>query len=260
MFELSIANHDGTLVIDSREVAKAIEMRHSDLLEKIGNYKDFLTNGKFRSLDFFIESTYIDGKGETRPCYLLTRKGCDMVANKMTGEKGVLFTAAYVQRFEEMEKSLRSSMSNLDMLEYAVKAMREIDTRQKEQAIQLEAVNRKVESIGNTIAINPNGWRKSTHNAIVQIAQKLGGNHFIVDVQREIYKLMKDRFAFDVKRRLENRRARMAFDGASVTAMKKLNYLDVISESKPAIEAYVQIVRELCLKYNVALTSEKETA
>ena len=27
-----------------------------------------------------------------------------MVANKMTGEKGVLFTAAYVTKFEEMEK------------------------------------------------------------------------------------------------------------------------------------------------------------
>jgi phage regulator Rha-like protein len=30
-----------------------------------------------------------------------------MVANKMTGEKGVLFTAAYVIKFEEMEKTLK---------------------------------------------------------------------------------------------------------------------------------------------------------
>ena len=31
-----------------------------------------------------------------------------MVANKLTGEKGVLFTAEYVTRFEEMEKQLQT--------------------------------------------------------------------------------------------------------------------------------------------------------
>lgn len=62
--------------------------------------------GKFSSVDFFIPHTYTDSKGEQRPCYLLTKKGCDMVANKMTGEKGVLFTAAYVTAFEKMRKNL----------------------------------------------------------------------------------------------------------------------------------------------------------
>lgn len=76
--ELTIFNHDGVLVVDSREVARWIEMRHSDLLEKVGGYNTALTNGKFRPLDFFISSTYVDPKGEVLPCYLLTCKGCDM--------------------------------------------------------------------------------------------------------------------------------------------------------------------------------------
>jgi hypothetical protein len=37
------------------------------------------------------------------PCYLINKPGCEMVANKLTGEKGVLFTAAYVAKFNEME-------------------------------------------------------------------------------------------------------------------------------------------------------------
>ncbi len=57
-------------------------------------------------VDFFIESTYQDGKGETRPNFLITKKGCDMIANKTTGKKGVLFTAAYVTAFEEMRQAL----------------------------------------------------------------------------------------------------------------------------------------------------------
>jgi len=40
------------------------------------------------------------------PCYLITKKGCDMIANKLTGRKGVLFTAAYVTAFEEMRSRL----------------------------------------------------------------------------------------------------------------------------------------------------------
>ena len=36
-----------------------------------------------------------------------------MVANKLTGEKGVLFTAAYVTRFEEMEKEIAMKQFNL---------------------------------------------------------------------------------------------------------------------------------------------------
>ncbi len=62
---------------------------------------DYISNaGDFSRVDFFILSTYQDSKGETRPCYLLTKKGCDMVANKMTGEKGVLFTAADAEKID----------------------------------------------------------------------------------------------------------------------------------------------------------------
>jgi DNA-binding XRE family transcriptional regulator len=59
------------------------------------------------ALDFFILDTYQDSKNETRPRYLITKKGCDMIANKMIGEKGVLFTAVYVTKFEEMEKTIK---------------------------------------------------------------------------------------------------------------------------------------------------------
>lgn len=106
MNNLTVINHNGFNVVDSREVAEMVGKRHADLLETIRGYIDHLTNGNFRSLEFFILSSYQDEKGETRACYLLTRKGCDMVANKMTGEKGVLFTAAYVTKFEEMENAL----------------------------------------------------------------------------------------------------------------------------------------------------------
>lgn len=95
------------LVTDSREVAEMTGKEHKQLLKDIRKYNQYLNEGKVSPVEFFIESSYKDTKGETRPCYLLTRKGCDMVANKMIGKKGVLFTAAYVTKFEDMEKKLK---------------------------------------------------------------------------------------------------------------------------------------------------------
>lgn len=43
------------------------------------------------------------------PCYLCTRKGCEMIANKLTGQKGVAFTALYINAFHKMEKHIREN-------------------------------------------------------------------------------------------------------------------------------------------------------
>jgi Rha family phage regulatory protein len=95
-------------VVDSREVAEMVGKEHKNLLRDIKGYAEILESSNLSSQNFFIKDTYkVEGNNKTYDCFLLTRKGCDMVANKMTGEKGVLFTAEYVTKFEEMEKSLK---------------------------------------------------------------------------------------------------------------------------------------------------------
>ncbi|EGS9997880.1 Rha family transcriptional regulator [Clostridium perfringens] len=93
-------------VTDSRVVAENAEIRHTDLLRKIKGYEEVLLNAKLRSADFFIEDSYKDSTGKENKCYQLTKQGCEMVANKMTGKKGVLFTATYVQAFNQMQEQL----------------------------------------------------------------------------------------------------------------------------------------------------------
>ena len=99
--------------ITTLEVAEMMEVAHSDLLKKIEGRKDrkgyiqILNEGQMSVVDFFHKSFYVDAKGEERPCYEVTRMGCDFLANKSTGEKGVIFTARYVKRFREMENRIR---------------------------------------------------------------------------------------------------------------------------------------------------------
>lgn len=109
MNELKAYDFHGKKVIDSRDVAEMVERSHAELLKSIRIYSEYLAEGEIPSGDFFIESTYLDGNNQPRPNFLITKKGCDMIANKMTGKKGVLFTAAYVTAFEEMRQAIAAA-------------------------------------------------------------------------------------------------------------------------------------------------------
>ncbi|MPM66223.1 hypothetical protein SDC9_113130 [bioreactor metagenome] len=92
--------------IDSREVAAMVDKQHKNLLRDIQSYIGYLKEDaelNFEPGNFFVESIYMDANGQPRPCFLITKQGCEMVANKLTGKKGVLFTARYVKKFNEME-------------------------------------------------------------------------------------------------------------------------------------------------------------
>lgn len=144
MNELKVFEKNGQLLTDSRNVAKMIGKRHDHLIRDISGYLKVMngtdpkvgvsdSNGlKIEPVDFFIESTYKDDTGRTLPCYLLTKKGCDMVANKLTGQKGVLFTAAYVTAFEQMRECIKTG-----------KALPDDESRKlRARAMALNAANR----------------------------------------------------------------------------------------------------------------------
>lgn len=127
MNQLQVINRNGKLTIDSREVAEMIGKRHDHLLRDIDAYVEVIkktTAPNFGVSDFFVESTYKDATGRTLKCYEVTRKGCNMVANKMTGEKGILFTAEYVTRFDEMEHRLQSGVPVLTERQAVIQSLK----------------------------------------------------------------------------------------------------------------------------------------
>ena len=114
-----ITTNDGVNVIDSREVAKMIGKDHKDVIRMIDGYepKDgskkrkivgiipTLAKGNVTPSKYFVESSYSNNNREYK-CYLCTKMGCEMIANKLTGEKGILFSAKYVEAFNDMQDAL----------------------------------------------------------------------------------------------------------------------------------------------------------
>lgn len=92
-------------VVSSREVAENFNKRHSDVIRTI---EAKLTNAKLRSLNYFIETNYIDAKGEIRKEYLLTRDGFSFIVMGFTGEKADEFKINYIKAFNMMENELKA--------------------------------------------------------------------------------------------------------------------------------------------------------
>jgi len=116
---LVIVERKGGFYADSRNVAEWVGKRHDHLIRDIDGYCDDLQNptlgnadnkGIPRPEEFFIPGKFKaeTGNGMNRQyrLYWITRKGCEFVANKLTGRKGTLFTAAYIERFHQMEQLL----------------------------------------------------------------------------------------------------------------------------------------------------------
>ena len=187
-------NFNGQPTLDSREIAKMIGKRHRDLIRDIRRYiSDMTPSAKLRPAQFFIESNYKDANGQFRPCYLLTKQGCEFVANKLTGRKGTIFTATYVSLFNEYEAEHNGKLitnGNFDFqrqdLEYhrryvAVKEQEaankraelliKIGDRQEEehyrQAYYTEATNQLMFPITNGLAVTAGA-----------IAEQLGTNAY----------------------------------------------------------------------------------
>lgn len=89
--------------LDSREVAEMVGKEHKNIIRDIRGYVKELGELKIEPTNFFTESEYTDKSNRKKPCYLVTKKGCEFIAHKLTGVKGTEFTAKYINRFHEME-------------------------------------------------------------------------------------------------------------------------------------------------------------
>lgn len=147
MTQLQLINEHGKIYADSRQVAEMIGKDHAMLMRSIRNYEEILATAKLQAPDFFSKSSYLDNQGKLRPCYKLTRKGCDMVANKLTGAKGILFTAEYVTRFEEMEKQLQtqSQLPNFNDPVASARAWADAMEAKQKALLELKEAQPKIE-------------------------------------------------------------------------------------------------------------------
>ena len=124
---------------------------------------------------------------------------------------------------------------------------------QEQHTEALKTVDQKLEDIRDVVVVRPETWRKDYRRLVSAIAQKRGGTPAAYrDTNAEIFKLLEDRAHVSLKRRLKNRRDRMAQEGEPKSKRDKLNQMDIIAGDKKLIEIYIAIVKEMCVQYEVS--------
>lgn len=180
--------------IPTYEVSEMMSKEHWEVLRMLEGSKDrkgivpTLNDHQMVVVDYFIESTYVDAKGETRKCYECTKMGCELLANKMTGEKGILFSAKYVKKFNEMEKALKQQAPSYTIEDEVERALAWAKEKQNARLLHnRDMLSLEIQNIGEQINKLREEWQKLkvekdktnlthsdlTYNA-TQIAKELG--------------------------------------------------------------------------------------
>ena len=187
--------------ITTIEIAEMMEVSHKSILRKIDGSKDrrgyaeILTENHLVLSDYFIPSTYKDSSGKENKCYLVTKLGCDFLANKFSGEKGVLFSAKYVKRFNEMEQEIKNPY-NLPTTykEALVQLLEKVEENEK----WLEENKHKQEVI-NGFTDDIDIYKKRV--IINRICKRRYSNY--ANRYKELYKCFRETFHVDLEARCE---------------------------------------------------------
>lgn len=138
---ITTAKESNQPMITSLEVAEMVGKQHRNVLQdirKIGNELDLLN---VQQVGYFTESCYKAGNGQQQPMFLLTKQGCELYGNRMTGIDGTAFAIKYIDRFNAMEEVLQQPKqpalptSYKEALQHLLIAVEEKEAVQKELAI-----------------------------------------------------------------------------------------------------------------------------
>ena len=189
-----------------------------------------------------------------RDDYKLTAHFAKKLSMKGNGEKAEE-AREYFTHLEERVKQKAIDFSQLSpelqMFSRIFQSVAEQQLEQKRQAEKVEQLDKKVDSIKDVIALNPNSWRTDSAKIINKIALQMGGYEHIKAIREESYKLLEERMGVALSIRLSNKKKTQALNGVSKSKIDKLNQLDVIADDKKLIQGYVSVIKDMAIKYGV---------
>lgn len=220
----------------TRNSERFVEGKHYFKLEgdQLKEFKGYVLNGE--SLKF------------VSVLYLWTEKGAARHAK-------ILDTDEAWEVYEQLEETYfrvkeQKPLCIEDVLIQSLQEMKEVKYQLAAVKQESQETKEELQAVREVIEIKPSdNWRTETNSLVKKICYKLGDYKTPKD---NIYKALQERAGCDLKRRLENMRARLLLNGGSKSKADNLNYLDVIAEDKKLIEIYTAIVKEMSIKHGIA--------
>lgn len=109
--ESLVVQRDNQAVTTSQKVAESFGKKHRNVMQTIKN----LTAENSAVKKMFVESTYINSRGQEWPMYYMNRDGFTLLAMGFTGKKAMQFKLKYIEAFNAMESEI-NNMRPIDKL------------------------------------------------------------------------------------------------------------------------------------------------
>ncbi|WP_304407248.1 Rha family transcriptional regulator, partial [Lactobacillus intestinalis] len=95
--------HDSQAVTTSLKVAESFRKAHRNVLASIKNFT--AENSAVKNM--FVESTYINRRGQEQPMFYMNRDGFSLLVMGFTGNKALQFKLQYIEAFNRMEQLIK---------------------------------------------------------------------------------------------------------------------------------------------------------
>jgi anti-repressor protein len=165
------------------------------------------------------------------------------------GEAAKNYFIKVEERLKQKSVDTSKLSPSLQMFKSIFDKLAQQELEQKEIALAMVETNQEIQTMRDTIIVVPDYWRKYCVETLRKIAFKNGMQY------DEVMNLSYDQFdskGYDLDRRLKNRKEMAGTFGFTPSKVSKINKLDCIGEDKRMINIYVNIVKELAIKYKVA--------
>lgn len=190
--------------------------------------------------------------GNSNNVYLLSQRGYVKLVAMMSNsnEKKWEVMNYLIDDYFSMKAKQKSDFEDLSpelqMSYNLLRAMEKQEKRTRKLEQDVSQIKDAMLSKNNT-----KNWRKICKDTLVKTAYNMGGvNEYLGDLYTLSYTWLEERLHISLDKRLHNARKRMIKQGATKTEAEKLNALDIIENDKKLIEPYIQIVKEIGVKYS----------
>ncbi|RHW53734.1 phage antirepressor Ant [Lactobacillus bombicola] len=236
---------DDQQLVSARDLYKALEIkkRFSAWVEQ--NFRDFEEHIDFTS----VPTGTVVNNGAKRELqdYALTIDMAKQLCLLSRTEKG----KQYRKYLISVEKKYRENQLDMKELSPELQMFSQMLKVNAEHERKIKRLDQKVDNIAEIVSLNTTDWRKTAQSLIHKMAKTEGGFGAYQQIQSDIYKETDERAGSSLKTRLTNKRKTMALNGASKSAIEKVNRLDVLADDKRLLQIYMGVVKDFAIKYKV---------
>lgn len=179
---------------------------------------------------------------------LITESGYLMLVKSLTDDLAWKVQRELVNNYFRQKMQKPACME--DVLIQSLQEMKAMRLQLQETKTVAQEAKQEVQSIRDTISINPRAeWRKQTNIILNKIGMTINDYRTPKD---EVYNALKIRGNCRPNILVTNLKARALLQGMAKSKVDELNILDVLENEPRLKEIYVSIVKEMAIKYKVA--------